>query len=127
MTGKLPGLTVWQIENFYPIELDEGIPRLPNVFCGLHRFQECSTHNNYITVVYFKPSEIACVYLFVAQHGQFYKGDCYIVLKVSYSSMQCVYNAALPLCVLQTEWNEMSELTWDIYFWIGDNATVRPS
>ena len=24
-TGKLPGLTVWQIENFYPIEIEEGI------------------------------------------------------------------------------------------------------
>ena len=23
-TGKLPGLTVWQIENFYPVEIDEG-------------------------------------------------------------------------------------------------------
>lgn len=23
--GKLPGLSMWQIENFYPVELDEGI------------------------------------------------------------------------------------------------------
>ena len=22
--GKLPGLTMWQIENFYPVELEEG-------------------------------------------------------------------------------------------------------
>ena len=23
LTGKLPGLTVWQMENFYPVELEE--------------------------------------------------------------------------------------------------------
>ena len=28
ITGKLPGLTVWQIENFYPIEIDEGVHML---------------------------------------------------------------------------------------------------
>ena len=22
--GKLPGLTMWQIENFYPVEIEEG-------------------------------------------------------------------------------------------------------
>ena len=25
MTGKLPGLTVWQIENFNPFEVEEGV------------------------------------------------------------------------------------------------------
>lgn len=39
-----------------------------------------------------------------AFHGQLYIGDCYIVLK--------------------THWNENSELDWDIYFWIGSDATV---
>ena len=23
--GKLPGITMWQIENFYPVEIEEGI------------------------------------------------------------------------------------------------------
>jgi Leucine-rich repeat (LRR) protein len=61
-TGKLPGLTVWQIENFYPVEIDE------------------------------------------SQHGQFYKADAYIILK--------------------TQWNEMSEMDWEIYFWIGEESTM---
>ncbi|CAI8051353.1 Protein flightless-1 homolog [Geodia barretti] len=61
-TGKLPGLTIWQIENFYPVEIDE------------------------------------------SQHGQFYKADAYIILK--------------------TQWNEMSEMDWEIYFWIGEESTM---
>ena len=39
-----------------------------------------------------------------AFHGQLFIGDCYIALK--------------------TYWNESSELDWDIYFWIGNEASV---
>ena len=44
---------------------------------------------------------------FVAFHGQLYTGDCYIVLK--------------------TYWNDNSELDWEIYFWIGSEASVSAS
>ena len=30
-TGKLPGLTIWQIENFYPVEIDECEHTLENL------------------------------------------------------------------------------------------------
>lgn len=41
---------------------------------------------------------------YVAFHGQLYIGDCYVVLK--------------------TFWNDDSELDWEIYFWIGSDASV---
>lgn len=37
-------------------------------------------------------------------HGKFYEGDCYIVLKTGY--------------------DDLGQLTWKIYFWIGNEATV---
>ncbi|XP_068154697.1 protein flightless-1 [Drosophila tropicalis] len=37
-------------------------------------------------------------------HGKFYEGDCYIVLK--------------------TKYEELGTLTWEIYFWIGNEATL---
>jgi hypothetical protein len=61
-TGSLPGLTVWQIDNFYPVQLEE------------------------------------------AFHGHFYMGDAYIVL--------------------DTFFNDESELDWRIYFWIGRDASL---
>lgn len=62
--GQMPGLTIWEIENFLPNQVEE------------------------------------------AAHGKFYEGDCYIVLKTSL--------------------DDSSNLQWQIYFWIGDKATVRP-
>lgn len=60
--GQIPGLTIWEIENFLPNKIDQVI------------------------------------------HGKFYEGDCYIVLK--------------------TYTDENGQLTWQIYFWIGSEATL---
>lgn len=59
--GTIPGLTVWEIENFLPNKINE------------------------------------------VAHGKFYEGDCYIILKTSMIDTQ---------------------LDWEIYFWIGNNATL---
>lgn len=61
--GQIPGLSIWEIENFLPNEIEE------------------------------------------VAHGKFYEGDCYIILK--------------------TGMDEGGSLTWAIYFWIGEKATVR--
>ncbi|XP_053550578.1 protein flightless-1 homolog [Bombina bombina] len=60
--GQIPGLTVWQIENFIPIMVDEAL------------------------------------------HGKFYEADCYIVLK--------------------TFLDDNGALHWEIYYWIGQEATL---
>lgn len=60
--GQLPGLTIWEIENFLPNKIEE------------------------------------------VAHGKFYEGDCYIVLKSSY--------------------DDLGQLNWEIYFWIGSEATL---
>ncbi|XP_013412224.1 protein flightless-1 homolog isoform X3 [Lingula anatina] len=60
--GQIPGLTVWEIENFLPVELDE------------------------------------------AFHGKFYEADCYIILK--------------------TYIDDTSSLNWEIYYWIGEKASL---
>ncbi|OCT64459.1 protein flightless-1 homolog [Xenopus laevis] len=60
--GQIPGVTVWQIENFIPTLVDETF------------------------------------------HGRFYEADCYIVLKTFLDS-----NGALH---------------WEIYYWIGQEATL---
>lgn len=60
--GQIPGLSVWEIENFLPNEIEE------------------------------------------VAHGKFYEGDCYIILK--------------------TGIDEGGALTWAIYFWIGEKATL---
>ena len=62
--GQIPGLTVWEIENFLPSPVDESV------------------------------------------HGKFYEADCYIILK--------------------TLIDESGSLSWKIYFWIGEKATVMP-
>ena len=60
--GQFPGLSIWEIENFYPNQLEE------------------------------------------SAHGQFYEGDCYIVLN--------------------TFTDDAGALDWKIFFWIGDKATL---
>ncbi|KRY42249.1 Protein flightless-1 -like protein, partial [Trichinella spiralis] len=60
--GQLPGVTVFEIENFLPNQLED-------VF-----------------------------------HGKFYEGDCYIVLR--------------------TTLDASGNLDWQIYYWIGEHATV---
>uniref|UniRef100_W8BIH1 Protein flightless-1 n=1 Tax=Ceratitis capitata TaxID=7213 RepID=W8BIH1_CERCA len=60
--GQIPGLTIWEIENFLPNKIEE------------------------------------------VAHGKFYEGDCYIILK--------------------TYLDEMGQLGWEIYFWIGNEATL---
>uniref|UniRef100_A0A4W4EF97 Protein flightless-1 homolog n=1 Tax=Electrophorus electricus TaxID=8005 RepID=A0A4W4EF97_ELEEL len=60
--GHVPGVTVWQIENFLPVQVDE------------------------------------------AFHGKFYEADCYIVLK--------------------TFLDDNGALTWQIFYWIGQDATL---
>lgn len=60
--GHVPGLTIWEIENFLPNRIDE------------------------------------------VAYGKFYEGDCYIVLKTTQGE------------------NEL--LNWEIYFWIGEKASV---
>ncbi|XP_030684095.1 protein flightless-1 homolog isoform X6 [Nomascus leucogenys] len=60
--GQLPGLTIWQIENFMPVLVEE------------------------------------------AFHGKFYEADCYIVLK--------------------TFLDDSGSLNWEIYYWIGGEATL---
>lgn len=58
----MPGLTIWEIENFLPNRIEE------------------------------------------VAYGKFYEGDCYIVLKTSV--------------------DENESPTWEIYFWIGEKASV---
>uniref|UniRef100_A0A8C3T5F3 Protein flightless-1 homolog n=1 Tax=Chelydra serpentina TaxID=8475 RepID=A0A8C3T5F3_CHESE len=60
--GQIPGVSVWQIENFVPTLVDE------------------------------------------AFNGKFYEADCYIVLK--------------------TFLDDNGSLTWEIYYWIGHEATL---
>uniref|UniRef100_A0A8C5DZ40 FLII actin remodeling protein n=1 Tax=Gouania willdenowi TaxID=441366 RepID=A0A8C5DZ40_GOUWI len=60
--GQVPGVTVWQIENFIPIQVDETF------------------------------------------HGKFYEADCYIVLK--------------------TFLDDNGALNWQIFYWIGQDATL---
>ncbi|XP_037955141.1 protein flightless-1 [Teleopsis dalmanni] len=60
--GQLPGLTIWEIENFLPNKIEE------------------------------------------VAHGKFYEGDCYIILKTCYV--------------------DLGQLSWEIYFWIGNEATL---
>ncbi|XP_059619650.1 protein flightless-1 [Phlebotomus argentipes] len=60
--GQIPGLTIWEIENFLPNKIEE------------------------------------------IAHGKFYEGDCYIVLKT---------------CL-----DDVGQLTWEIYFWIGNHAPL---
>ncbi|XP_044159287.1 protein flightless-1 homolog [Bufo gargarizans] len=60
--GQIPGVTIWQIENFIPILLDEAL------------------------------------------HGKFYEADCYIVLK--------------------TFLDDNGGLHWEIYYWIGQEASL---
>ncbi|XP_072273548.1 protein flightless-1 homolog [Pyxicephalus adspersus] len=60
--GQIPGITIWQIENFIPILVEEAI------------------------------------------HGKFYEADCYIILK--------------------TYLDDNGGLHWEIYYWIGQEATL---
>lgn len=60
--GQVPGLTIWEIENFLPNKIEQVI------------------------------------------HGKFYQGDCYIVLK--------------------TYIDDNGQMMWEIYFWIGAEATL---
>uniref|UniRef100_A0A8C4SJK8 Protein flightless-1 homolog n=1 Tax=Erpetoichthys calabaricus TaxID=27687 RepID=A0A8C4SJK8_ERPCA len=60
--GQIPGLTIWQIENFVPMIVDETF------------------------------------------HGKFYEADCYIVLK--------------------TYLDDGGALTWQIFYWIGQEASL---
>lgn len=60
--GQLPGLTIWEIENFLPNKIEE------------------------------------------VAHGKFYEGDCYIILKTSF--------------------DDHGQLSWEIFFWIGNKATL---
>ncbi|KAJ8955152.1 hypothetical protein NQ318_009045 [Aromia moschata] len=60
--GQVPGLTIWEIENFLPNRIEE------------------------------------------VAYGKFYEGDCYIVLK--------------------TFLVENQSLSWEIYFWIGEKASL---
>ncbi|KAL1488438.1 hypothetical protein ABEB36_014910 [Hypothenemus hampei] len=60
--GQLPGLMIWEIENFLPNRIEE------------------------------------------VAYGKFYEGDCYIVLK--------------------TFLDDNQSLNWEIYFWIGEKASL---
>lgn len=61
--GQFPGLTIWQIENFYPVMIEDS-----------------------------------------SYHGKFYEGDCYIVL--------------------HSEMDDAGNLSWQIYYWIGLDASL---
>lgn len=61
--GQFPGLTLWQIENFYPVMVEDS-----------------------------------------SYHGKFYEADCYIVLK--------------------TIMGEKGDLSWEIFYWIGQDSSV---
>uniref|UniRef100_A0A3P8WVE8 Protein flightless-1 homolog n=1 Tax=Cynoglossus semilaevis TaxID=244447 RepID=A0A3P8WVE8_CYNSE len=60
--GQIPGVSVWQMENFLPVQVDETF------------------------------------------HGKFYEADCYIVLK--------------------TFLDDNGALSWQIFYWIGQEATL---
>lgn len=86
--GQLPGLCVWQIENFVPTLVDE------------------------------------------AFHGKFYEADCYIVLKVPGEDPGPPPPASpngdrgRPVSPPQTFLDENGSLSWEIYYWIGQEATL---
>lgn len=91
--GQLPGLCVWQIENFVPTLVDE------------------------------------------AFHGKFYEADCYIVLKVPREDPGGLPSRVpkwepwlthlTPLSIPpQTFLDENGSLNWEIYYWIGQEATL---
>nr|CAB3246483.1 protein flightless-1 homolog [Phallusia mammillata] len=61
--GQFPGLTIWQIENFYPVCIED-----------------------------------------TTYYGKFYVGDCYIIL--------------------HTEMDDASNLSWKIYYWIGEASSI---
>jgi len=94
--GQLPGLCVWQIENFVPTLVDE------------------------------------------AFHGKFYEADCYIVLKVREEDRGSSWDPLDPGWTParghgrpishpippQTFLDENGSLSWEIYYWIGQEATL---
>ncbi|KAK3911726.1 Protein flightless-1 [Frankliniella fusca] len=82
--GQIPGLSVWEIENFLPNQIFP--PRFSD------QLFETGGKDGENTMV----EEVA--------HGKFYEGDCYIVLKTSV--------------------DDNGQLSWQIYFWIGDKATL---
>uniref|UniRef100_H2ZPM3 Gelsolin-like domain-containing protein n=1 Tax=Ciona savignyi TaxID=51511 RepID=H2ZPM3_CIOSA len=61
--GIFPGLTIWQIENFYPVQIED-----------------------------------------VTYHGKFYVADCYIIL--------------------HTKTDASGTLSWEIYYWIGQDSSI---
>lgn len=98
-------MTVWQIENFIPLQVDETF------------------------------------------HGKFYEADCYIILKVthhssSYMSAGChcqimrqtktpgwrptpsPVDLTFLLLQLQTFLDDNGALNWQIFYWIGQDATL---
>lgn len=91
--GQIPGVSIWQIENFVPMQVEE------------------------------------------AFHGKFYEADCYIVLKVGlgtqyYFNMHLVWKSwkhgfhVFFYLVFQTSLDDNGALTWQIYYWIGQEATL---
>lgn len=85
--GQLPGLSIWQIENFVPTLVDD------------------------------------------AFYGKFYEADCYIVLKVREGSGRspCPQGFWQPFShpvPPQTFLDENGSLSWEIYYWIGQEATL---
>lgn len=95
-------MTVWQIENFIPLQVDETF------------------------------------------HGKFYEADCYIILKVTHHWSSYVWDKAdssnkthggggptpspvdltFILLHLQTFLDDNGALSWQIFYWIGQEATL---
>lgn len=79
-------MTVWQIENFVPLQVDETF------------------------------------------HGKFYEADCYIILKVT--CLLCHGNSGAYLLftfvslLLKTSLDDNGALNWQIFYWIGQEATL---
>lgn len=79
-------MTVWQIENFLPLQVDETF------------------------------------------HGKFYEADCYIILKVTCplchgNSGAYLFFTSVSL-LLKTSLDDNGALNWQIFYWIGQEATL---
>lgn len=61
-------------------------------------------------------------------HGKFYEADCYIILKVSHplchGNSGCISFFTFVSLLLKTSLDDNGALNWQIFYWIGQEATL---
>ena len=90
-TGTLPGITMWQLENFYPILVEEGTGQLLTGVYNSYSPPLLSLSRPSFFFLSLPPS-LSLLSLSLspplspaALRNHFYTGDAYIILNVSYS------------------------------------------